>query len=240
MTVTTQIVFDAPSGHELVSSVSSAGVVTVSVRPLPVPSPVGVPGSWKLLWYDEFEGTSVDTSKWGTTGYKNNGMYQGSSASNVSVNGTTARLVVPGPGQGAQLCSLTTPFSVGDYIEFRVNAPADNWWSAWTSGPNWPQAGEIDDVEWLGRATTNYHDPAGQDGPFNISGTWTSAFHTYGALRKATEADIYWDGKLVETLPTNDNSQPQNVIITNGPGNNTVYGAAGALYVDYVRVWSPS
>jgi hypothetical protein len=72
-----------------------------------------------------------------------------------------------------------------------------------------------------------------------IPGSWSNAFHTYGLYRKANSADVYWDGKLVRSYPTDDNGQPESLILNVGHAADsiTATGAASQVRVNYVRVW---
>jgi hypothetical protein len=231
---------------------SSQTVVTGTAGGGTPTAPVGPSGTWRLVFDDEFNGTSLDLTRWTPLdgGNMNNVTTH---ASNVSVSGGNLILTLASSSSGAEVDSApydgagsngyTMP--VGDYVEARIYFPGNgstvyNWPAFWTSGPSWPAAGEVDIFEGLGTATTNYHSPSGQDGPFNISGTWVNAFHTYGMHRKSTSVDIYWDGTLVKTMATSDNGAAQAVLINVGSGNTGVYGAASQVLVDWVRAWTPS
>jgi hypothetical protein len=135
-------------------------------------------------------------------------------------------------------------FPVGAYAEARVFFPGDgrtvyNWPGWWISGPDWPAAGEHDIAEGLGSLTVNYHSPSGAHNQGSVPGTWSNAFHTYGVHRKATSADVYWDGVLVKSYPTDDNGAGHSLLLNVGihSSGGNVYGTAGLVRVDYVRVW---
>ena len=72
-----------------------------------------------------------------------------------------------------------------------------------------------------------------------MSGTWQDAYHVYGVHRKARSADVYWDGKLIRTYQTHDSGGGDTLIFNIGKSNRRapVLGSAGAVKVDYVRVW---
>ncbi|MCW2724025.1 MAG: hypothetical protein JWN35_946, partial [Frankiales bacterium] len=62
----------APSARNAVGiTPSTATAVSASAA-----APVGVPGSWKLKFSDEFNGTTLDTSKW-STGWLASGITKG-------------------------------------------------------------------------------------------------------------------------------------------------------------------
>ena len=78
------------------------------------------------------------------------------SASNVAVSRGNLILTLASSGSGAFISSSHSDgagvgyeFPVGAYAEARVLFPGDgrtiyNWPGWWTSGPNWPDAGEHD------------------------------------------------------------------------------------------------
>jgi hypothetical protein len=203
--------------------------------------PTGDLGSWRLTFDDEFSGTSLNQANWPS-------LYYGTG--NVTVSGGSAILTASPSGIEATLNSdpaltdwgLGQGFSlpVGGFAEARINFPGSgptiyNWPAWWTGGANWPAGGEADIAEGLGTLTTNYHSPSGAHNFGTIPGTWSNAFHTYGLYRGAGYNEIFYDGKLVKRYTTDDNGQPQALILTNGPGNITMYGSP--VKVDYVRAW---
>jgi hypothetical protein len=178
-------------------------------------------------------------------------------ASNVAVSGGNLVLTLASSTSGAFVSSAKDDgagvngyvLPVGDYAEARVYFPGSsseqfyNWPAWWTSGPNWPAAGEHDIVEGLsGDPTVNYHSPSGAHNFGKIAGIWNNAFHVYGVHRKASSADVYWDGVLVKTYPTDDNGGAHSLLVNVGKsGSRTpVTGAAGQVKVDYVRAWHPA
>jgi hypothetical protein len=218
--------------------------------------PVGVPGSWELQFRDEFDGTSLNLNKWDPQeGWNNSGVTV--KASNVRVSGGNVILTLQPDGTSGAIVSTlwddpagpeAYQFPVGDYVEFRAYFPGDdagdkiyNWPAVWTSGPDWPNAGEHDVAEGLGTLTVNYHGATNSANYGTIPGDWNNAFHTYGVHRKATSADVYWDGVKVKSYPTGDNGLPHSVIVLLGKsGSRTpVTGVAGEVKVDYIRAWTP-
>lgn len=232
-------------------SVSPSPTPSPSASPSPSPSvgPAGVPGSWSAVWGDEFDGSAL-TSRWvALDGYKTNNVT--TRAANVAVSGGQLVLTRSNATTGAEVDSARYDgaaqgyeLQVGDYVEARVLFPGNgsdlyNWPAWWTSGPNWPAAGEHDIAEVLGGdLTVNYHSSSGSHNQGAVAGYWGDAFHTYGVHRKATSADVYWDGRLVKSYATDDNGQGQALLINVGSGSGPdVYGAAGAVKVDWVRAW---
>jgi hypothetical protein len=225
-------------------------------------TPVGVPGTWNLAFNDEFDAQIVDTAKWNVhQGKTQNNVVH--SAANVTQAGGQLHLQLSntdGTVRGGMVSSSKLDgigrdgfeAGIGSYTESRVYFPGSdtgliyNWPAAWTSGHQWPANGEHDYAEGLDRMTANYHylNSSGVHMANNsgvISGTWQNAFHTYGVHRKATSADVYWDGRLVRSYPTSDAGGGHTLIFTIGRFDHQtpVLGAAGAVKVDYVRVWKP-
>lgn len=131
-------------------------------------------GEWQIVWSDEFDGTTIDTSKWtydiGDWGWGNNELqyYTANRKENARVESgnliiearknkendkwTSARLTTRGK----------TSFTYGK-IELRAQVPREkgNWAAGWTLGDSyrdeisWPYCGEIDILESVGYEVDN-------------------------------------------------------------------------------------
>ena len=234
------------------------GVVT-SAALQPVGDPLG--RNWTAIFDDEFNGTSIDASRWvGLNGWSNNNVT--SNAKNCTESGGNLILALPGDGTGCDLYSSTTygaganahSLLVGDYLEARIWFPGpgssptstiDNWPAFWAydGSGNW-NAGENDIAEALGSMEYNYH---GSSGCRNINlrppGNWGNSWHVYGVYRTATQVQVFYDGVLVGTQTTCDNGGPEPIMFTSGASNAccgapSVYGAAANVLVDWVREWN--
>jgi Glycosyl hydrolases family 16/Carbohydrate binding domain len=231
---------DAGSGSGTGSGVADAGSGP--------PMPLGVPGSWTLAFDDEFDGDSLDTTKWAADWFEEGGVVNGAAtySSNVSVSGGNLILTLASSNSGASINTESNngfAVQVGMYAEARILFPGNgssiyNWDAWWLSGSNWPAGGEHDIAEVLGGPlTVNYHSPDCNCREYNASAYWGGAFHVYGIYRKASSADVYWDGKLVTSYATSDNGAGEYLILNVGDGSPSAFGASSEMLVDYVRVW---
>jgi hypothetical protein len=221
--------------------------------------------AWTLAFDDEFNGTSIDTTKWDVFNgvHPNNDVT--SAAADCSESGGDLHLDLPGNGTGCNISSAFQPYTgaatganawelaTGDYVEARVwfasssatpYDPVANWPGFWTSGVHWPTNGEIDIAEGLAKLTCSYHAPTGTVSPACMPTpftAWGGSWHVYGAYRTTTHVYVYWDGNLEATIPTTDADGPQAIrfdigIHTGAP--NSVFGSAGDMLVDWVRGWT--
>ncbi len=169
--------------------------------------------NWSLVWSDEFNGSSLDTSKWtaetgtGSGGWGNNELeYYTNRSQNVSVSGgnlaITARKEAYG-GMNYTSARIKTQgmksFTYGR-IEARIKLPSGQglWPAFWMLGNNitsvgWPKCGEIDIMERVNNNSyvngTVHWDSNGQADYGQISGSIDfSQFHTYA---------IEWDANYI-------------------------------------------
>jgi len=248
------------SGSSGVSNVApvvpaaSQAIAVPAAAPAPPPAPVGLPGSWHLVFDDEFNGTSLDTSKWSNLwfGHTSGPNGEAISASNVTEGNGVLSLEMTAGNIGALISSDPSggggagtgfQFTYG-FAEARIWFPGSgtaiyNWPAWWTDGQNWPADSESDIFEGLGSATSNYHSSGGDSNSNTIPGVWANGWHTYGLDREPGIDTIYWDGNVVRSYATQDGGAPQYLILTTGCCQGpTVTGPASTVMVDYVRVWS--
>ena len=185
--------------------------------------PAGAPpGFSRLIWSDEFNGSSISSANWGFDlgggGWGNNELQNYTSRSENAriVNGmlvietrrenfggnayTSARLKT----QGKQ------SFGINTWVEARINAPEGQgiWPAFWMLGNSitsvgWPSCGEIDIMEIQGQnparnfGTIHWADVNGQHasfgGIFNSSSSLTAGFHTFAMSRTGTTIRWYVD-----------------------------------------------
>ncbi|HUZ84897.1 MAG TPA: glycoside hydrolase family 16 protein [Gaiellales bacterium] len=228
------------------------------------PTPVGDPGSWRVVFDDEFNGSSLNsgywsTGLWGFSGplnpveeecYPSSQVTEGGGQLNLTAIAksgtcTTSGGTVTEPYQSGMI-STAGKFSFAyGFIEARAYLPGSgqvaDWPGIWAAGdPPLPQGGELDIMEGLsGMACWHYHDPQGDRPGGCPPGTWTGAWHTFGADWEPGKVVWYYDGKVVGTDTQDIASTPEHLIL-NLAVDQTYGGpilAPAALSVDYIRVW---
>jgi beta-glucanase (GH16 family) len=208
------------------------------------PSPIEISSNWSLAFDDEFSGSSLDTNVLATNNGWTNQNNVSSYASNVTVANGDAILALASGTSGAEIATQNFGLPVGGYAEARIEFAGNgagicNWPAWWVSGPSWPASGENDIAEGLGTLTVNYHSPSGAHNHGTVPGNWAGAFHIYGLYRGPNYCDVYWDGTLVDSYPTDDDGAPEKLMLTMGAANTLAFGIQGQMLVDYVRVWIP-
>ncbi len=248
--------------------------------PTAVPTAIVPPQGWQLLWHDEFDGSAIDTSNWtydlGGGGWGNGEMQTYTNApDNARVeNGLLvieARKEDNGQG-GFKFTSArlkTQGLQTFKYgrIEARIKVPAGKgfWPAFWMLGGNfptvgWPDCGEIDIMEYVGREPDliigTMHGP-GYSGAVGLS-KWlrpgfniADDFHTYAIEWDTNQISWFFDGQKYSTYTREDVGsrpwafdQPFFIIL-----NLAIGGTLGGLVtpdtqfpsqylVDYVRVYN--
>lgn len=195
---------------------STAAAVPTSVK-ANSSSPVGKDGNWRLTFEDQFDGGSLDTSKW-SIGYgwgrTSNGRREYVRDRDVRVDDSANNLVLNidhDGGDGWYSGAVNTKgkhYQQHGYWEAALKPPkaVSGLLPAFWAKPNnedWPP--EIDFVEWMGSRTTtthhvHYRDSSGKDDweHYHNAGTDLSDdFHIYGCEWNPDEVIWYLDGEEV-------------------------------------------
>src|SRR5689334_15067334 len=185
--------------------------------------PAGAPpGFSRLVWSDEFSGSTISTANWsfetGAGGWGNNEL---ENYTNRSVNARieNGMLVIEARRESLGGAAYTSArmktqgkqsFGINTWVEARINAPEGQgiWPAFWMLGNSistvgWPSCGEIDIMEIQGQnpsknfGTIHWADANGQHvsfgGIFNSSSSLTAGFHTYAISRTSTSIKWYVD-----------------------------------------------
>lgn len=186
------------------------------------PPPGAPPGFSRLVWSDEFSGTSISTANWGFD--LGNGGFGNNELENYTSRPENARvqngmLIIEARREslgGSQYTSarLKTQgkqsFGINTWVEARIKAPEGQgiWPAFWMLGNSistvgWPSCGEIDIMEIQGQnpfknfGTIHWADASGQHvsfgGIYNSSASLSAGFHTFAISRTGSSIKWYVD-----------------------------------------------
>jgi beta-glucanase (GH16 family) len=222
-----------------------------------------IPGDWKLTFADEFNGTSIDRTKW-----RANWQVQSAHRASRPVNAAEAACYDPrqvSVGGGVAKLSLakstcrargaTYPYRSGlirshrrftyGYFEARMRLPHAagrlvDWPAFWANGTGvWPLTGEIDVVEGSrDELCWHFHYSGGAHGGCTKranSGDW----HTFGANWQPHSLTFYYDGAQVGKVKRGVTDKPMYLVANLGISNSHggPISAPATLQLDYVRIW---
>lgn len=250
--------------------------------PTATPAPTATPGSgdYTLVWSDEFDGAEIDRNKWtfdigwGQNGWGNNELqYYTDRPENARLE--NGMLIIEAREERYRAQEYTSArlktqglhdWTYGRF-EARIRVPYGQgiWPAFWTLGSDietvgWPDSGELDIMEHIGREpSTVYgtvHGP-GYSGADGVGGSYTlpngeqlkDAFHLYAVEWEPTEIRWYIDDVHYATVTPNDVpgewvfDHPFFIIMNVAvggywpgyPDETTVFPQF--MYVDYVRIY---
>jgi len=252
-------------------------VNTAQVRPVTVPAvsagataPAGNPPPWfgrgVKVFDDEFNGTTLDTSRWtscypwGDCTNRGNNELQWYTPQNVRVGGGEADLTAVHQGlvtplghfdftSGLIQTSGHFSFTYG-YSEIRAWLPAGKgfWPAFWLlpSDLSWPP--EIDAMEAAGSrpssvSMTVHFGASQQDGTDFNGPDYTAGWHTFGVDWEPDHLTWYIDGvarksvRITSEIPTKPMYLIVNLAIDGNDPPNLMTPFPSSLRIDYVRVW---
>jgi len=240
------------------------------------PTPIVPPNGWTLVWHDEFDEPKINLQNWtydlGGGGWGNGEMeYYTSRPENAHIK--DGMLVIEARQEKYENSYYTSArmktqglqeFQYGR-IEGRMKVPAGKglWPAFWMLGSNfnqnWPDCGELDIMEYIGKEPDlimgTAHGP-GYSGALGL-GQWNRQeyniaddFHTYAIEWETDQIRWYYDDVQYFTLNREDVGnrpwvfdQPFFIILNLAVGG-TLPGVVGLdtvfpslFYVDYVRVY---
>jgi beta-glucanase (GH16 family) len=237
-----------------------SGQPSAAVAPAP-PLPAGhPPGSWHLVFQDDFSGRSLDLAHW-SAGWLARGITVPVQPEDLECYDPAQVIVSRGKldlalmrkpeacgGQtrpyASGLVNTSGKFSVRyGFLEARIWLPGNrqiaNWPAFWAAGAHWPEDGEIDVLEGLhGRACwhfVNATDVRGNCTGGQFAGSW----HTYGADWEPGSITYYYDGQVMGTIRNGITSTPMYLILNNAtaPQTGGPILAPATMQVAYVLVW---
>lgn len=212
------------------------------------------PGSYKLKWADEFNGSSVDTTRWNVQDRSTFGSGNDEQECYMAGNTTVAdgALQLKAASGGASCSGYTVSsgmvttraqqgtekfaFKYG-YAEARIKVapfgPA-GWPAFWLVGaqgtPGWPTYGEVDVVEAYGPrpqyAETAYHDNGGNHANKAVNVGSVAEWHVYAVEWTPSKLTWYYDNKVVSSYDV-ANSYSHTLIL------NYAIGGRGPEYYGY-------
>jgi beta-glucanase (GH16 family) len=182
---------------------------------------------YELVWSDEFDGTSVDTSKWvydvgtGQGGWGNSQLEYDTAGLNASVSGGNLIIEARSESYGGRSYTSTRMKTKGKHdftygkLEARIKIPSTKGiWPAFWMMPTdneyggWAASGEIDIMESINQAVKVYGTihyggawPANHSSGGSYTGVpdFSTDFHVYAIEWEPTRIRWYVDGNLYST-----------------------------------------
>jgi beta-glucanase (GH16 family) len=206
------------------------------------PAALGAPT--KLVFDDEFNEGSLNTSIWTPYWFSEGNQTNGTTmeSSNVSVGAAGLNLNLTSASTGGVVSTnpddqapghsgfQITPADGGPvYVEWQATLPAAsngqiaNWPALWLTGQNWPVTGEIDVMEGLsGYACWHFiFGPSTDDvSPIATDEARNNVFstpgtHTFGVLWTTNSLTYVYDGQVVGTVTANVTDAPMYLVMEN-------------------------
>jgi beta-glucanase (GH16 family) len=225
------------------------------------PGPAGIPGTWSMIFDDEFDSHALDASKW-STGWFGPGITRGPSTSEQEcydpsqVSVSDGALDLSAAAQTETCAGISQSFTSGlistnDKFQFtygameaRIWMPGSgtsiaDWPAFWADGQDWPADGEIDVVEGLsGSPCFHFEYPGNNPGGCSAIAGAASGWHTYAADWEPGIVTFYYDGRVVGRVTSGVTAAPMYLILNLALASHWgLITAPASMKVDYVRVW---
>lgn len=225
-------------------------------------APIGP--SYKLVLDDEFNGTTLDSSKW-TKGWFGAGITPPVNSFELQCYGPTQVTV----NNGLNLTAISSTNTCGGvsrpylsgiitsqpssgppplqqftfgYFEAKVTLPASggqiaNWPAWWLNSQNNPTTGEIDIMEGLsGQACSTFHNSSGQQQICSPANF--AGTHVFGALWAAGSITWYYDNVQVGSPVTSGvTSSPMYLVLNNATSNPGDFGGPTVIPANMQASW---
>ena len=208
-----------------------------------------------LIWYDEFDGTSVDTSKWIILDEPDGGdsWYR---PENVEVSGGTLKLYNKEElyygrhWTGGHIDALYYPQY--KYLEARIRHSAPDtyiwatWWTVGWTGSTWQWPPEFDISEFQGgggnKSPGQWYHWTSSDWDGSNTGMNESEWHTYGVYWSETRSPVFYVDGIISSVPGGDPTvahMAAKLKLTSSPTAGKRYSGCplATMEVDYVRVY---
>ncbi len=251
------------SGQASMPLIAQSGAVADASRGTGRPSPTPIPTTWRLVFSEDFNGISLDPSKWSAAWDGITGVYGPVNTAETACY-DSANLSFPGDGTlhmqliskqetckgairpyaGALIHSNGNfQFSYGlyevyAYLPAAPDGTIANWPAIWSDGQHWPRDGEIDTMEGLsGKACFNFHYQRRSASPICPARNYIG-WHTFASDWEPGSITYYYDGVQVGQITTGITSAPEYLILNYTQGSwGGPTSVPATMQIDYVRVW---
>ncbi len=178
---------------------------------------------WDLIWQDEFDGSSLDTTKWkvdvGGNGWGNNELQYYTAQGNLNIQNSLLTITAKAEQFGNNQYTSAKIKTEGKFnvrfgkIETRMKCPMGQglWPAFWMLGSNhstigWPKCGEIDVIEHINSETkvhgTAHWDNVGHIYWGGIINNDPTQFHNYSIIWDSTKIQWFMNDQIYYQLNT--------------------------------------